>query len=146
MERKDITTTGALNQKQIREILTHRYPFLLVDKIISVEENKITGIKNISATDPFLVGHFPDDPIYPGVLLIESCAQVGGILISKMVTGRGHLARIKDFKFIQTVEPGDTIVIEAFFKSKFLKFVQVDAVASVNGKLVGKGEIIYSFL
>lgn len=135
-----------LDNKAIRRILEHRYPFLLVDKIIQMDENSITGIKNISASDPFLSGHFPDNPVYPGVLLIESCAQVGGILISKSMAGKGYLAKISDFKFISFIEPGDSIYIEVRFISKFSGFAKVEAVAKVNDQLVGKGEIIYSFI
>ena len=135
-----------LDNKAIRRILEHRYPFLLVDKIIEMDDNSIKGIKNVSASDPFLAGHFPDNPVYPGVLLIESCAQVGGILISKHLAGRGYLAKILDFTFISFIEPGDSIHIEVKFISKFSGFAKVEALARVNDKLVGKGEIIYSFV
>jgi 3-hydroxyacyl-[acyl-carrier-protein] dehydratase len=144
MARKKINMT--LNQKQIREILKQRYPFLLVDKIIELNDEYICGIKNVSATDPFLMGHFPDNPIYPGVLLIETCSQVGGILVSKYMKGNGYIASIKDFKFINFIEPGDTIIIEVNFISKFGKFANIKATAKVDDKIVGKGEIIYSFI
>jgi 3-hydroxyacyl-[acyl-carrier-protein] dehydratase len=135
-----------LDNRAIRGILEHRYPFLLVDKIIEMDDNFIKGVKNISATDPFLAGHFPDNPVYPGVLLIESCAQVGGILISKHLAGKGFLAKIQDFTFTNFVQPGDSIYIEVQFINKFSGFAKVGAVAKVDDRLVGKGEIIYSFL
>lgn len=135
-----------LNQKQIREILDHRYPFLFVDKILSMDEQSAIGIKNVSATDPYLVGHFPDNPIYPGVLLIESCSQVGGLLFTNYYTGRGFLAQIKNFKFLKFIEPGDTIIIETHFLSKLGNFAQIESVAKVDNQVVGKGEIFYTFI
>lgn len=135
-----------LNQKQIREILKQRYPFLLVDQITEINDSYIHGIKNVSATDPYLVGHFPENPIYPGVLLIETCSQVGGILVSKYMKGDGYIARIKDFKFTNFIVPGDTIKIKAIFERKLGQFVNVNAIATVNDKIVGKGKIVYSFI
>ncbi len=134
-----------LGQTDIKKILDQRYPFLLVDKITKIEDNKIWGIKNISATDPYLQGHFPDDPIYPGVLLIESCTQVGGILISKFINKRGFIAEVKNFKFLDFVVPGDTIEIEVTFLKKVFDFIQVSVIAKVKETIVAKGEVVYSF-
>lgn len=145
MARKKINSM-TLNQIEIRKILKQRYPFLLVDKIIKLDDESILGIKNVSATDPFLVGHFPNNPIYPGVLLIESCSQVGGILVSKHMKGDGYIASIKSFKFVKFIEPGDTITIEVIFISKFSNFANVSAIAKVDNEIVGKGEIVYSFI
>ena len=77
-----------LDIDQIRDILPHRYPFLFVDKIIELEENRIVGIKNVTATEPFFQGHFPDYPVMPGVLITESMAQVAGILVLKDMPDR----------------------------------------------------------
>lgn len=135
-----------LNNLQIREVLDQRYPFLLVDKILKIEKDVVYGLKNVSATDPYLVGHFPDDPVYPGVLLIETCAQVGGFLITDKIKGKykGYLANVKEFKFLTFIVPGDTIIIEAKLKLIISTFVNVDVVAKVNDKIVGKGSIVYS--
>lgn len=134
-----------LSHKEVRGILEHRYPFLLVDKIIELEEDTILGIKNVSASDPYLSGHFPDDPIYPGVLLIETCSQVGGILVSKYFKGRGVIAQIKNFKFLNFIEPGDTIKIRATYKGKIGNFAQITTEAFVENRRVAKGEVTYSF-
>lgn len=134
-----------LNQIEIRKILDHRYPFLLVDRILDVDDKRVIGIKNVSATDPFLIGHFPDDPIYPGVLLIESCSQVGGMLFINHKLGRGFLAKVKNFTFLNFIRPGDSINIEVVLKSKLGSIACVESIAKVGNMVVGKGEIIYSF-
>lgn len=135
-----------LNNLQIRNVLDQRYPFLLVDKILKIENGVVHGLKNVSATDPYLVGHFPDSPIYPGVLLIETCAQVGGFLIKDKIKQKykGYLANVKDFKFLSFIVPGDTIFVEARLKLSISNFVNVDVVARVNDKIVGRGSIVYS--
>lgn len=135
-----------LNNFQIRNILDQRYPFLLVDKILKIENGVVHGLKNVSATDPYLMGHFPDNPVYPGVLLIETCAQVGGFLIMDKIEEKykGYLANVKDFKFLSFIVPGDTIFVEARLKLMISSFVNVDVVAKVNDKIVGKGSIVYS--
>ncbi|MDR2539182.1 MAG: 3-hydroxyacyl-ACP dehydratase FabZ [Chlamydiales bacterium] len=105
-----------LNVKQIAKILPHRYPFLLVDKIVhlNLKENHIVGHKNISFNEHFFQGHFPDAPIMPGVLVIEAMAQTAGVLIYK----KGYqektavLLNIQDAKFRKPVEPGDTLIID----------------------------------
>ncbi|WP_429626677.1 3-hydroxyacyl-ACP dehydratase FabZ [Sphingobacterium sp. HSC-15S19] len=147
MEGKDLVSNHQeISYDDIQTILSHRFPFLLVDKIINIAEDSIVGIKNVSGTDFYLQGHFPNNAVYPGVLLIESCAQVGGILVSKMMSGQGYLARVNDFKFTDFIVPGDTIEITAKYQSKLQKFVQVEVKAEVKGKLVGKGIVVYSFI
>ncbi|MDF4221062.1 3-hydroxyacyl-ACP dehydratase FabZ [Maribacter sp. M208] len=147
MEREQLKPTcKELSYDDIKKVISHRFPFLLVDKILKVEENQIVGMKNVSGTDPYLQGHFPEKAVYPGVLLIESCAQVGGILVGKLIKGTGYLARVVDFKFTEVIVPGDSIIITARYHSKLQKFIQVDCDAEVDGKLVGKGKIVYSFM
>lgn len=135
-----------LNNLEIRNILDQRYPFLLVDKILKMEGDTVYGLKNVSATDPYLTGHFPNDPVYPGVLLIETCAQVGGFLIADKIREKykGYLAHVKEFKFLSFIVPGDTIIVEAKLKLMVSTFVNVDVIARVNDKMVGKGSIVYS--
>lgn len=103
------------NSDEIKKILPHRHPFLLVDRIIDGEEGKFAvGIKNISISDPVFAGHFPDHNVYPGVLIIESVAQVGAVVILSQEENRGKIAffaGIKNAKFKREVLPGDTLKI-----------------------------------
>src|SRR5215510_3991373 len=105
-----------LNIDEIREILPHRYPFLLVDRIEEMEEDRIVGIKNVTVNEPFFAGHFPNYPVMPGVLIVESMAQVAGVLILKDIPGSKNrpvlLVTIKEAKFRKPVVPGDTLRIE----------------------------------
>ena len=100
----------------IREILPHRYPFLLVDRITEIEPGKrAVGIKNVTANEPFFQGHFPERAIMPGVLLIEVMAQVGGVMILSLPEHRGklaYIASVDNAKFRRPIVPGDTLTVE----------------------------------
>ena len=106
-----------MDHQRIRELLPHRYPMLLVDKIISVDKKVIVGIKNISANEPFFQGHFPQEPVLPGVLIVEALAQTGGILVLNGLDDPTHYStyflRIDNVKFRQKVVPGDTLIFRA---------------------------------
>lgn len=136
-----------LDTKEIVKILPHRYPFLLVDKIIEFEKDKrIVGIKNVTINEPFFIGHFPENPVMPGVLMVEAMAQVGGILVLKSREEYGkkdvYFAAIKEAKFKKVVTPGDQLRIEVelvghkknlyFFKGK----ITVDGVLAVESEFV----------
>ena len=102
---------------QIQELLPHRYPFLLVDRIIELEANtRVVGLKNVTVNEPFFQGHFPGQPIMPGVLLLEVMAQVGGILARKSALGKGRptvfLTGVEKAKFRRPVVPGDQLRVE----------------------------------
>src|SRR5229473_3661434 len=100
----------------IRDILPHRYPMLLVDRIVELEEDRIVGIKNVTVNEPFFLGHFPDFPVMPGVLIVEAMAQVAGVLVLKEMVDRKNrivlLASIENAKFRRPVVPGDQLRIE----------------------------------
>src|SRR5882762_7828094 len=100
----------------IRDILPHRYPFLLVDAILELEEDRVVGIKNVTINEPFFTGHFPDFPVMPGVLIIEAMAQVAGILVLNSIPERKTklvlLAAVNEAKFRKPVVPGDQLRIE----------------------------------
>ena len=105
--------TFVMNTKDIERILPHRYPFLLVDRIlhIDLEENEILGLKNVTINEPFFQGHFPGVPIMPGVLLLEALAQTGGILVHQKgyVTKIAVLLNVSNAKFRKPVVPGDAL-------------------------------------
>ena len=101
--------------QEIMEIIPHRYPFLLIDKVIKLEENKITAIKNVTMNEYFFQGHFPQKPVMPGVLIIEAMAQAGAVALLKKDEFKGKIAYfggINKAKFRKTVEPGDTLRLE----------------------------------
>src|SRR5579864_2271622 len=100
----------------IRGILPHRYPFLLVDRIIEMDAEHVVGIKNVTANEPFFLGHFPDYPVMPGVMIVEAMAQVAGVLVLNRIPDRKSklvlLASIEEAKFRKPVLPGDQLRIE----------------------------------
>src|ERR1700758_756353 len=105
-----------LDIQEIRDILPHRYPMLLVDAILELEEERIVGIKNVTVNEPYFVGHFPEYPVMPGVLVVEAMAQVAGVLVLKSLGGRNQklvlLATVEEAKFRKPVVPGDQLRIE----------------------------------
>ena len=105
-----------LNIKEIQEIIPHRYPFLLIDKILELSESHVVGLKNISMNEPYFVGHFPKEPVMPGVLQIEAMAQTGGILVLANVPDpenySTYFVKIDNVKFKKKVVPGDTIIFK----------------------------------
>src|SRR3990167_4820532 len=116
MQREELDIKGKiLDVNIIQKILPHRYPFLLVDRIIESSEKRIVGIKNVTINEPFFQGHFPGQPIMPGVLIIEAMAQVGGVGALNMEDNLGKLAyfmSINNARFRKPVLPGDTLRIE----------------------------------
>jgi len=105
-----------LNISEIKKMLPHRYPFLLIDRIIELGDTTITAIKNVTINEPFFIGHFPEEPIMPGVLQIEAMAQAAGVLALKklnMCAGNSiYFMTIDNVKFRKLVTPGDTLIIK----------------------------------
>ena len=103
-----------IDVNRIRQLLPHRYPFQLVDKVIAIGANHIVGIKNVTANEPFFQGHFPEEPVMPGVLQIEAMAQCGGLLVLNSVDEPSkystYFLKIDGVKFRQKVVPGDTLI------------------------------------
>jgi len=129
----------------IQRILPHRYPFLLIDKVIEIEgPRRAVGIKNVTFNEPFFQGHFPGRPIMPGVLQIEAMAQLAGVLLLRKLENTNKLALILSIdkvKLRKPVVPGDQLVIEAEAVKVKTRTGQVNTTASVDGKRVAEAEI-----
>lgn len=146
-----LTATGnQLDISQIMQILPHRYPFLLVDRIISLEGSKrAVGIKNVTINDNFFEGHFPKRPVMPGVLIIEAMAQVGGVLMLSQEEHRGKIAYFmaaNNIKFRKTVVPGDQLVLEVDVVKLRSKTGQVHTQALVQGKVVAEADLLFTLV
>ena len=139
-----------LNNKEIQSIIPHRYPFLLVDKIIDIEYGKkAVGIKNITANEPFFQGHFPENPIMPGVLIVEAMAQVGAVSILGMEENKDKLAvftGIDRMRFKKQVVPGDTLRMEVEMIAMKRGIGKAKATAYVDGALAASGELMFAVL
>ena len=136
-----------LDINRIREMLPHRYPFLLVDKVIEKDEMHIVGVKNVSGNEPFFQGHFPQEPVMPGVLQIEAMAQVGGLLVLSMVDDpekySTYFMKIDNVKFRQKVVPGDTLVFHLSLMSEIRRGCAVmKGYAFVGEKIVSEAEFM----
>lgn len=137
-----------LDINQIKEIIPHRYPFLLIDKIVEVEEDKrAVGIKNVTANEPFFQGHFPDYPVMPGVLIVEALAQVGAVAILGKEENRGKLALfagIDNCRFKRQVKPGDTLRLEVEITRVRGPIGKGRAVATVDGEVACQTDIMFA--
>ncbi|HSX12067.1 MAG TPA: 3-hydroxyacyl-ACP dehydratase FabZ [Rhabdochlamydiaceae bacterium] len=139
-----------LSLKEISKILPHRYPFLLVDRVIhlDLEENTIIGQKNVTANEQFFQGHFPGVPIMPGVLVLEALAQAGGILVHQK--GQSHkiavLLNINNAKFRRPVVPGDVLMLHVTGQHLSSKGGKIQAKALVNQQLAVEAEIGFALL
>ena len=138
-----------LQSQEIQEIIPHRYPFLMVDRIIELEEGKrAVGIKNVSSNEPFFQGHFPGHPIMPGALILEALAQVGAVIILRMPEYAGCLAvfaGLDDVKFKRQVIPGDQLRLEVELIKLRKMFGFAEGKAYVGEELAAEG-IIKFFL
>jgi beta-hydroxyacyl-ACP dehydratase FabZ len=136
----------ALDIQAIREILPHRYPMLLVDRIEELEEERVVGIKNVTANEPFFAGHFPDFPVMPGVLIIEAMAQVAGVLVLSTIPDRHNklvlLVSIDEAKFRRPVRPGDQLRIEMKVAKRKASVAKMYGTATVEGALVAEAELM----
>ncbi len=137
-----------LSNIDIQNILPHRYPFLLIDKVVEFEEGKrIVAIKNVTANEPQFTGHFPGNPIMPGVLICEALAQAGAVMLLSMPENKGKLGvftGINNFKFRRQVVPGDTLTLTAELVMYRHGMGKANVEASVEGQVAAKGEISFA--
>ncbi|MBN1872259.1 MAG: 3-hydroxyacyl-ACP dehydratase FabZ [Candidatus Omnitrophica bacterium] len=141
---------GRLDINDIKKILPHRYPMLLVDKIVEFEEDKrIVGIKNITANEPFFEGHFPDNPIMPGVLIVEAMAQVGGVLMFNKESNLNKPAfflGVDNARFRKAVIPGDILTLEIEVLKLKTRVAQLHGKARVESDIVAEADIMFGFV
>lgn len=149
-----------VKQNKIRQILPHRYPFLLVDKVIELEENKIVAIKNVTTNEPHFMGHFPDIPIMPGVLQVEALAQTAGLYgplfdpeeAEKNADKIGVFTRVNNCTFETPVLPGDTLRLEVTIteierdKKGLTKRVSARGVATCDGKITTQADLEFGMI
>ena len=137
-----------LNIKEIQEIIPHRYPFLLIDKIEELEPGiRAVGYKNVTMNEYFFQGHFPSEPVMPGVLIIEALAQVGAVSILSLPENKGKIAYfggINNAKFRQKVVPGDVLRLEIEIIKKKGPIGIGKAIATVNGKKAAEAELTFA--
>ena len=134
---------------QIQALIPHRYPFLLVDKVLSIDYEKrtIVATKNVSINEPFFQGHFPSQPIMPGVLIIEAMAQAGGVL-TQLTLGRDaqsklfYMVKVDKARFTRQVVPGDVLEMHVEIKRVIRNMAVYDCVAKVDGEVVACAEVL----
>ncbi|MBE0417984.1 MAG: 3-hydroxyacyl-ACP dehydratase FabZ [Coriobacteriia bacterium] len=132
----------------IKEIIPHRYPFLLVDRVVElVEGERAVGVKNVTANEPFFSGHFPGFPVMPGVLIVEALAQVGAVALLSVEANKGKLvlfAGIDKVRFKHQVRPGDTLRLEVTITRSRGAIGFGEAVAIVDGETACSGELMFA--
>ena len=137
-----------LQAREIMDILPHRYPFLLVDRIVELEPGvRAVGVKNVTANEPQFQGHWPGNPVMPGVLILEAMAQVGGIVLLSLVEDTDLLALfggVDRLRFRRQVVPGDQIRFEVELIRRKGPIGKVNAVATVDGEVAAEGELMFA--
>lgn len=138
---------SVFESKDIIAILPHRYPMLLVDRVIECDfDKRIVGIKNLTFNEPFFQGHFPDDPVMPGVLQLEAMAQVGGILLNKTGGAEGRIAyflSVDNARFRRIVRPGDRLVIEVVFQKMRMGMAKVHGKITVDDEIASEADLMF---
>lgn len=150
-QEKETITLGPVEAGRILEYLPHRYPFLLIDRVLSVElgeEKKIVGLKNVTINEPFFTGHFPNNPVMPGVLIIEAMAQAAGMLAHLAAETAGkkgelyYLVKVDNARFSQIVKPGDQLILKVTQKRIMRGMGQYECEAFVDDKRVSSCQIL----
>jgi beta-hydroxyacyl-ACP dehydratase FabZ len=137
-----------LDINEIQGILPHRYPFLLVDRIVEMDAERVVGIKNVTLNEPFFTGHFPNFPVMPGVLIVEAMAQAAGVLVLRTIADRDKkivlLAAIQNARFRKPVVPGDQLRMEMTIVKRKASVAKIAGKATVDGQLVAEIEVMCS--
>jgi 3-hydroxyacyl-[acyl-carrier-protein] dehydratase len=135
-----------LDIDQIKDILPHRFPFLLVDRIVEMEPERIVGIKNVTANEQFFEGHYPGYPVMPGVLIVEALAQCAGVLVLSSIPDRHSkvvlMASIDEAKFRRPVRPGDQLRLDLTFLKKKATIAKMKGIATVDGVVVAEAIVM----
>ncbi len=138
-----------LTIEEIMAILPHRPPFLLVDRILEIDDTRAVGIKNVTMNEPFFVGHFPSRPVMPGVLIVEALAQIGAVALLRQPEYAGKLAffaGIDDVRFKKPVVPGDTLELEVKLEAVRRRIGKGHGIARVEGKIVAEGDLMFAIV
>ncbi|MDR2410781.1 MAG: 3-hydroxyacyl-ACP dehydratase FabZ, partial [Bacteroidales bacterium] len=143
----DLTKEAVYKIEDIKKILPHRPPFLLIDRVLELTENRVVGIKNVTVNEPFFIGHFPDEAVMPGVLIMEGLAQLGGILALGQVSDPEHYStyflKMNDVRWRQKVIPGDMLIYEMVLVEPIRRgIIHMFGKAFVNNKLVAEGDLM----
>jgi len=136
-----------LNYEAVRRILPHRFPFLLVDKILELNDERVIGVKNVSGNEPFFQGHFPEYAVMPGVLIAEAAAQVGAVAVLSKPEYQGRLAFLAGldaWRFKRQVVPGDTLIIEVTMGAIRRGIGRGHARVTVEGKTAAEGDLLFA--
>ena len=148
---RDKISDSVLNIQEIMKLIPHRYPFIMIDRILEViPREKIVALKNVTINEPFFQGHFPDSPIMPGVLIIEAMAQAGAVLAAKSLDREFHdsliyFMGIDKVKFRKPVTPGDQLIFEITFLKRRGKVFKMTGIAYVEKKIVAEAELMATF-
>ncbi len=141
-----VSESGAMNIEELMKFLPHRYPFLMVDRILKMDGNTITGVKNVTINEPYFQGHFPQHPIMPGVLQLEAMAQVAGVLLLKKIEAANQVAYFmsaENVKWRKPVFPGDVLIIEVELLKVRSKIGKGKGVCKVGDEIVSEAEITF---
>jgi UDP-3-O-[3-hydroxymyristoyl] N-acetylglucosamine deacetylase/3-hydroxyacyl-[acyl-carrier-protein] dehydratase len=141
-----VSESGAMSVEEVMKFIPHRYPFLMVDRILKIEGNKIVGIKNVTMNEQYFQGHFPGHPIMPGVLQLEAMAQVAGVLLLKIIQAANQVAYFmsaEDVKWRKPVFPGDVLIIEVELTKTRGKIGKAKAQCKVGDEVVSEADVTF---